>query len=112
MFLLNEVSGNTPDENGMTALHLACEWGNLKVFKFLINDMKANLHSVDKEGRTPLHVYCETCEPELLIPKLLIREGANVLAKDKSGKNTLQVAKSLWRPDYYLIQFLKVAVKR
>ncbi len=94
---------NAQDEDGSTALHLACECWNLKVVKFLINDMKSNLHSVDKEGRTPLHVACNTP-----ISKYLVSKGANVLAKDNSGKSPLQIAYH----NRETTHFLKAATKR
>jgi ankyrin repeat protein len=111
---------NAQDEDGSTALHLACErrWPNLKIVKFLITDMKANLHLVDKEGRTPLHVACQLYFPKVSISKFLVNKGANVLAKDKSGKSPLQIAKSklkdpIWKTENIeLIIFLKAATKR
>ena len=102
---------NAQDEDGSTALHLACEsWRILKIVKFLINDMKANLHSVDKEGRTPLHVACQSDFPQVLVPKFLVSKGANVLAKDKNGKTPLQIAKDCCEKD--LSQYLNDATKR
>jgi ankyrin repeat protein len=94
---------NAQDEYGSTALHLACGRykPSLKVVKYLINDMKANLHSVDNEGRTPLHVAWNAP-----ISKFLVSKGANVLAKDKNGKNPLQIARGI------VIPFLKAATKR
>jgi ankyrin repeat protein len=111
---------NAQDEDGSTVLHLACErrWPNLKIVKFLITDMKANLHLFDKEGRTPLHVACQLDFPKVSIAKFLVNQGANVLAKDKSGMSPLQIAKSTlkeirFQPDKVeLIRFLKTATKR
>jgi ankyrin repeat protein len=98
---------NVQDENGMTALHFACKKENLKLVKFLIIDMKSNLHSVNKEGRTPLHVACESYWPAVPISKFLVNQGADLLAKDKSGKIPLEVAKNQIQ-----IVFLKAAIKR
>jgi hypothetical protein len=123
---------NAQDEDGSTTLHLACEKyeSSLKIVKFLITDMKANLHSIDKEGRTALHVHCQSrwinvsdfsisYGPEVPILKFLVNKGANVLAKDNSGKSPLQIAKSeLEDPDFrserkkMLITFLQAATKR
>jgi ankyrin repeat protein len=95
---------NVQDQNGSTALHLACQWWNHKVVKFLINEMNADLHLVDKERRTPLHV--SNTSP---ISKFLVSKGANVLAKDNSGKSPLQFAVD---DDKRTIPFLKAATKR
>ncbi len=106
---------NVQDENGSTALHLACKRENLKAVQFLINDMNADLCLVDKEGRTPLHVYCQySCQEFLLIPKLLVSKEENILAKDKSGKIPLQVAKGKSQPYFatLLVAFLNAVTKR
>jgi ankyrin repeat protein len=96
-----EVDVNAQDEDGSTALHLTCQIGEnkyIKVVRFLITDMKANLHSVNNKGETPLHVAW--IAP---ISKFLVIKGANVLAKDKSGKSPLHTQQ---------INFLKAATKR
>ncbi len=110
---------NAQDEDGSTKLHLACERRNLKVVKFLITDMKADLHSVDKEGGTPLHVACQSVLPKVSIVRFLVNQGANVLAKDNSGRIPLQISKNTlkssdWKTteNIELIIFLKAATKR
>jgi ankyrin repeat protein len=103
---------NAHDDNGLTALHSECERGDLKVIKFLITDMKANINSVDNEGRTPLHAACQYKFPNLSIPKFLVSQGADVLAKDNCGKTPLQVAKCQVYLPNDLINMLKAATKR
>jgi ankyrin repeat protein len=97
---------NALDQNGSTALHVACEWR--KNLKLIFTDVKASFYLFDKEGRTPLPVLCLSRWPEVSIVKFLVNKGANVLAKDKSGKCPLQIA-------YHhreTIHFLKAATKR
>jgi ankyrin repeat protein len=103
---------NVQDEDGSTALHVACQFGNLKLVKLLITDMKANPHAVDKEGRTPLHAACHTLYSNVLIAKFLVKQGANVLAKNHSGKIPLQIAKAENKFDKEMIAFLRAATKR
>jgi tyrosine-protein kinase len=43
------------DEEGATALHLACKKGHVGIVRMLL-EYKANVNSRDKEGRTPLMV--------------------------------------------------------
>ncbi len=101
---------NAQDEDGLTALHLACESQNIKVVKFLVSGVKSNLHSVDNEGRTPLHVACEL--NDLSIAKFLVSKGSDVLAKDMSGKIALQIAAGHIPTSKQLIALLKAATKR
>jgi ankyrin repeat protein len=96
---------NAQDDNGLTALHLACESETLKVVIFLISEMKARINPVDIEGRTPLHAACES--KDISIAKFLVKNGADVLAKDKSGKIPLQIVQ---HPS--LILFFKAAIER
>ncbi len=118
IFRKTELDVNDQDEDGSTALHLACESGNLKVVKFMITDKKANLHLVDKQGKTPLHVACQWKFPQVSISKFLVNQGANALAKDKSGMSLLQIAKTKLKDIRFktqkveLITFLKAATKR
>ncbi len=93
---------NFADEKfGLTALHLACASKDLEPVKFLVKDVKANIHAVDVEGRTPLHLACLTQSHKLL--QFFVNQGADVLAKDKSGKIPLQVATSQQFPSNLLI---------
>jgi ankyrin repeat protein len=111
IFLKSKPDVNAQDEIGMTALHLACEdYKNIKIVKFLITNMEADVNSVDKEGRTPLHVVCQSkWSSSLPITQFLVKSRANVLAKDKSGKIPLQIAKSDYKD---FIFFLTAATKR
>ncbi len=119
---LSNTDVNAQDEDGSTALHLACNTNNLRAVKVLINDNRTNLHSVDKEGRTPLHVACLPINPIGQMAELLISKGANVLAKDKSGKSPLQMAirelglvkieSSIIANKAKLVIFLEAATKR
>jgi ankyrin repeat protein len=75
--------------------------------------MKANLHSVDKKGRTPLHVACQSDLPRVIIIKFLVNQGANVLEKDNSGKFPLQIPTTEYNSfKAKLIAFLKAITKR
>jgi ankyrin repeat protein len=107
-----KIDVNIQDDDGSTALHLACTKHNLDVVKFLINDMKANLHLIDNEGRTPLHIHCQNKFSQVPIIKYLVDNGANVCAKDKSGKTPLQIAEAKKKNDKERIAFLKAATKR
>ena len=103
---------NAQDANGSTALQLACRRWNIQLVGFLIDDMEANLHLVDNEGRTALHVACQWHFSEILIPWSLVTHGANVLAKDKNGKNPLQLAIATRNPAKEVVIFMTAKTYR
>ena len=47
------------NEKGQTLLHQACHCGNLKIVKFLVNEMFLDVNKQDNEGQTPLHLACQ-----------------------------------------------------
>ncbi len=55
---------NTPDENGMTALHHAAAANQTQVVEMLLNDYGANATIQDKQGRTALDVADESGSAE------------------------------------------------
>lgn len=73
---------------GTTALETAVERGHVPMINFLLErGAKVNL----REGqRTPLHIAAAQGNREVVA--LLLRHGADVAAKDRSGQTALQVA--------------------
>ncbi len=60
---------NTPDSRGHIPLHLACQQGNSKIVKLLI-DNKANISLINKKnGNTPLHEACKSLSPNIDVVK-------------------------------------------
>ena len=50
---------NQKNENGNTALHIACIYSKLKIARFLLDKMKCNPIIRNKKGQTPLHCACQ-----------------------------------------------------
>jgi len=83
------------DNDGWTALHLACCGKKLEVTKLLIEN-GANVNANTKDGRTPLHLACENGRWKMV--QFLLRRGANVNAKTANGDSPLLVASKLNHP--------------
>ncbi|XP_044731743.1 protein phosphatase 1 regulatory subunit 12A isoform X8 [Chrysoperla carnea] len=82
---------NTPNVDGLTALHQACIEDNLDMVEFLVQN-GANVNLGDNEGWTPLHATasCGFCS----IAKYLIENGADVGAINNDGELAIDIAES------------------
>lgn len=73
-----------------TPLHIACSNGHLDAVRVLCETVNANPNIVDGNGKTALHIACENdC---LEIVRVLCLAGANIKAKDSSGRTPLDIA--------------------
>ncbi|CAO3610779.1 unnamed protein product [Cunninghamella blakesleeana] len=73
---------NTKDEQGLTALHHACDRGYLDLIKLLI-DLGANVNEQTNDLETPLHFAC--ISEQLLPAQYLIDHGADISIVDSEG---------------------------
>ena len=91
MLLANgaDVDGTDKNYEGITALFVAVENGNLEIAQKLL-DFGANVNVRDEMKRTPLLALDYNTSPELV--RLLIQHGADLFAVDNSGNNVLHVA--------------------
>ena len=85
------------DENGKTALHIACENGYFQITKYLIEEAHCDVNSrtnsaPNGEGNeTPLHLACKN--RKLQIIKYLIENGkADINARDNKGNTIYDIA--------------------
>ncbi|KAJ3683822.1 hypothetical protein LUZ60_014049 [Juncus effusus] len=68
---------NSKDEQGRTALHMACANGHLAIVNYLISN-GADVNVTNLEKNTPLHYACLNGQIEVI--KALITAGASVSA--------------------------------
>lgn len=68
--------------NGASPLHVATIFGNSSVVRYLAGRFPETVHTVDKNGRTPLH-YAATIDDNGHYYNLLMHLGANNRAEDK-----------------------------
>lgn len=80
---------NEPDQNGLTALHLAAKRGYVAVGQLLL-DEGAQIDVEDNSGRTALHVAVES--GHLNVVRFLLDKGASTEARNLYGQTALHLA--------------------
>jgi len=83
---------SSTDINGNTALHLAVSIPNEEITTMLL-DFGIDIDTTNKDESTPLHVAASVEKSQGVI-KMLLREKANVNAKNKEGRTALMIAAS------------------
>jgi hypothetical protein len=92
---------NFCDESGWTALHYACDEGNLKIVEILIKmNIDINVKTVNK--KTPLHLACE--KGYFDISRVLIENGAILTVLDDEKNNCIHLTSQ--RGHYELLKYL------
>merc|ERR1719357_585332 len=84
-----------------TALHIVVEQDNVKMLKFVVEEMVEGKLSINEKdniyGDTPLHAAVMVENVEFV--RLLVNSGASISEKDKEGKTPLDVANALLEDD-------------
>jgi ankyrin repeat protein len=83
---------DTKDNEGCTPLSWAAMKGHKNTVEVLLSDSKADIDTKNADGMTPLMLAAEI--EHLYITEVLLGAGADVHAKDKSGKTALMYAQS------------------
>ena len=71
-------------------IHIAATKNSPKILKYLIEQQKMGVDTLDKEKRTPLHIAC--ISGSILNVEYLISKGANIDATDKLGFKCIHYA--------------------
>ncbi|CAM0136699.1 unnamed protein product [Umbelopsis sp. WA50703] len=80
---------NDRDDQGLTALHYACDRGHLDIIKLLV-EKGADVNALTKENETPLHYACLSEQSDAA--QYLIDHGCDVSIQDKEGNTAQQSA--------------------
>lgn len=89
MELIDEgIDINIVDEDGLSALHWACDRGYLQIVEYLISK-NANVNIEDSDGSTPLH-YAISSE-SYDCASYLIRHGADINHKNNDNETPLEL---------------------
>jgi hypothetical protein len=81
---------NAKDEEGRTALHFACGYGEIACAEALLA-AKANADATDKNSNTALHYAAGYGRRDVV--QLLVDAGASVVLKNADGKSPIDVAR-------------------
>lgn len=84
------VCFNYSDDCGYSALHVAAEVGSISNVKLLVLDDAELVKQVNKSDQTALHVACKNGYKDIV--SLLLKSGANPLAREKNGCTALECA--------------------
>ncbi|KAI7854738.1 ankyrin repeat-containing domain protein [Circinella umbellata] len=80
---------NSQDEDGLTALHHACDRGNVDTVKLLL-ELGANVNAKTNDEETPLHYAC--ISEQLETAQLLLKYGCDQTIRDSSGETAFEQA--------------------
>lgn len=95
--LMLQVSPDSTNEDGLTALHQCCIDDSEEMMKLLI-EFGANVNAKDSEQWTPLHA-ASTCG-HLQLVKYLIAKGADLLAVNADGNMPYDICEDEMTLDY------------
>ena len=102
-FLEMRCSTNVPNKKGETAqdiplneggdclLHIACQWGDVDIVRYLITDQKCNPNIQNLSKNTPLHIAVKHCQTDL-ISQLLSSVKCDPNIQNKDGDTPLHIA--------------------
>ncbi|CAO3590577.1 unnamed protein product [Absidia cylindrospora] len=82
---------NTKDEEGLTALHHACDSGYTDVVQLLL-DLGADINATTNDSETPLHYAC--ISEQAAAAQLLIDKGCDIAIKDADGQTAFDLVDS------------------
>ena len=77
------------DENGLTPLHFAADFGTTESIRILLQT-GADIGARDEDGWTPFHFAAAYGTPETI--EVLLKAGADIRARDKDGKLPVDLA--------------------
>ena len=105
MLLQYKAFVNSKAKNGEAPLHLAAQFGHVKVVNVLVQDHGASLEAITLDNQTALHFAAKY--GQLGVSQTLLALGANPNARDDKGQTPLHLAAENDYPDVVKL-FLKM----
>ena len=76
--------------DGDLLLHLACQWGDVDIVEYLVNDQQCDVKAVNNHGDIPLHTAALHNKPAIV--RYLINSGCNPDTRNNFGDTPLHIA--------------------
>ena len=101
LFLERKCSTNIPNTKGETALdiplneygdcllHIACQWGDVDIVRYLITDKRCNPNLQNTKLDTPLHIACH--DKSLNIIRLLLERKCSINILNRKGETAQNI---------------------
>ena len=99
------------NQDGDLLLHLACQWGDVNIVKYLVNYQHCDVNAINKRGTTPLHIAA--AYSQVSIARFLINRGCNPDIRNISGDTPLHLACQRGEIDMveYLVKYQRCDVE-
>ena len=85
-------NSNYRDRRNNSSLHIAVNNNSIKMVKYLLNKKDKKVNAKNDDGQTALHLACASGKDEII--NLLIRNDANINAKDSQGNKPFDLVSS------------------
>ena len=77
------------NEDGDLLLHMACQWGDVEIVRYLVCDQQCDVTVQNKSGDSPLLIAC--CNKVLDIVKFLLQQRCDTTVRNKRGQSPLTI---------------------
>ena len=85
-------NSNYRDRRNNSSLHIAVNNNSIKMVKYLLNKKDKKVNAKNDDGQTALHLACAAGKDDII--NLLIRNDANINAKDSQGNKPFDLVSS------------------
>ena len=79
------------NEDGDCLLHIACQWGDVDIVRFLITDQRCNPNIANASGNTPLHTACKHGHHSM-VQSLVADKRCQLNIQNREGETPLHLA--------------------
>ena len=77
------------NEDGDCLLHIACQWGDVDIVRYLINDERCNPNVQNANLDTPLHIVCYSKSLDII--RFLLEKRCSTNIPDKKGETAQDI---------------------
>ena len=93
---LKNWRGRTPqtialNEHGDKLLHVACQWGNVEIVKYLVIEEQGDVNVQNQNSNTPIHVACRWANLDIVV-FLVSGQHCDMNVQNRGGNTPLHIA--------------------